>query len=195
MVEEFRGGYRSEQYICCSMRGRDPEDPTNRKIRGKKLTQRLEPKEGEITNALTKVAKDNMILVRQASKSGYAECNIGGVADLSYSSSKTRRGRVIEKGTVSPTIQANCPDIARIESRYRIRRLTPLECFRLMGVSDEDAKKMLAVNSNTQCYKQAGNSIVVDVMVAMFRKLFLGPVEAEPRHNEQLTLFNCDKHF
>lgn len=78
MVEKFRGGYRSEQYICCRMQGRDPEDPTNRKIRGKKLTQRLEPKEGEITNALTKVAKDNMILVRQASKSGYAECNIGG---------------------------------------------------------------------------------------------------------------------
>jgi len=56
--------------------------------------------------------------------------------------------------------------------RYRIRKLTPRECFRLMGVSDCDADKMLAVNSNSQCYKQAGNSIVVDVMCAMFRKLF-----------------------
>ena len=54
---------------------------------------------------------------------------------------------------------------------FRIRKLTPRECFRLMGVSDEDADKMMAVNSNTQCYKQAGNSIVVDVMVAMFKEL------------------------
>lgn len=54
---------------------------------------------------------------------------------------------------------------------YRIRKLTPLECFRLMGVTDEDAQKMMEVNSNTQCYKQAGNSIVVDVMCAMFRNL------------------------
>lgn len=59
-------------------------------------------------------------------------------------------------------------------SEYRIRRLTPLECFRLMGVSNEDALKMISVNSNTQLYKQAGNSIVVDVMVEIFKNLFLG---------------------
>lgn len=41
-----------------------------------------------------------------------------------------------------------------------------------MGVKDDDSQKMIDVNSNTQCYKQAGNSIVVDVMAAMFRKLF-----------------------
>lgn len=54
---------------------------------------------------------------------------------------------------------------------YRIRKLTPRECGRLMGVSDEDISKMAAVNSNTQLYKQFGNSIVVDVMCAMFRNL------------------------
>ena len=54
---------------------------------------------------------------------------------------------------------------------YRIRKLTPRECGRLMGVSDEDIDKMAAVNSNTQLYKQFGNSIVVDVMCAMFRNL------------------------
>ena len=57
-------------------------------------------------------------------------------------------------------------------SRYRIRKLTEIECLRLMGVSDEDARKMRAVNSATQCYKQAGNSIVVDVMVYIFDNLF-----------------------
>ena len=54
---------------------------------------------------------------------------------------------------------------------YRIRKLTPRECGRLMGVPDEDIDKMAAVNSNTQLYKQFGNSIVVDVMCAMFKNL------------------------
>lgn len=55
----------------------------------------------------------------------------------------------------------------------RIRKLTPLECLRLMGVSDEDAHKMLKTCSNSQCYKAAGNSIVVDVMEKMFENLNL----------------------
>lgn len=58
-----------------------------------------------------------------------------------------------------------------IEPQYRIRKLTPRECGRLMGVSDEDISKMEEVNSNTQLYKQFGNSIVVDVMVSMFKNL------------------------
>lgn len=53
----------------------------------------------------------------------------------------------------------------------RIRKLTPKECLRLMAVDDEDIDKMMAVNSNTQCYKQAGNSIVRDVMCRMFENL------------------------
>ena len=60
---------------------------------------------------------------------------------------------------------------------YRIRKLTPLECFRLMDVSDEDSEKMLAVNSETQCYKQAGNSIVVAVLEAIFKNIFCGGSE------------------
>lgn len=55
---------------------------------------------------------------------------------------------------------------------YRIRRLTETECLRLMGVSEEDIKKITSVVSPTQAYKQAGNSIVVDVMVAIFDNLF-----------------------
>lgn len=53
----------------------------------------------------------------------------------------------------------------------RIRKLTPKECFRLMGFDDEDFYKAEAVNSNTQLYKQAGNSIVVDVLEAIFTNL------------------------
>jgi DNA (cytosine-5)-methyltransferase 1 len=58
-----------------------------------------------------------------------------------------------------------------LEPSYRIRKLIPLECWRLMGFTDEDFYKAEKVNSNTQLYKQAGNSIVVDVLEAIFRNL------------------------
>ena len=57
------------------------------------------------------------------------------------------------------------------QSNLRIRKLTPKECFRLMGFDDDDFYKAEAVNSNTQLYKQAGNSIVVDVLEAVFANL------------------------
>lgn len=57
-------------------------------------------------------------------------------------------------------------------NNLRIRKLTPKECFRLMGFNDEDFEKAAAVNSNTQLYKQAGNSIVVDVLENIFESLF-----------------------
>jgi site-specific DNA-cytosine methylase len=59
--------------------------------------------------------------------------------------------------------------------KNRIRKLTPLECWRLMGFSDEQFRKAEAVNSNTQLYKQAGNSIVVNVLEGIFRNLFQEP--------------------
>lgn len=54
---------------------------------------------------------------------------------------------------------------------YRIRKLTPRECFRLMGFSDADFDKIKGI-SNTQLYKMAGNSIVVNVLEAIFKQLF-----------------------
>lgn len=56
-------------------------------------------------------------------------------------------------------------------TEYRIRKLTAKECYRLMDVSDRDADKMLSINSQTQCYKQAGNSIVVSVLCAVYSQL------------------------
>lgn len=55
--------------------------------------------------------------------------------------------------------------------KYAIRKLTPKECFRLMNFSDEDFEKAKAVNSNSQLYKQAGNSIVRAVLIAIFSQL------------------------
>lgn len=56
----------------------------------------------------------------------------------------------------------------------RIRKLTPTECFRLMGVSDKDSAKICSAVSNTQAYKLAGNSIVVNVLALIFTQLFIG---------------------
>ena len=58
-----------------------------------------------------------------------------------------------------------------IEKQIRIRKLTPKECYRLMGFSDEDYEKAKSVVSDSQLYKQAGNSIVVDVLEAIFREM------------------------
>ena len=76
------------------------------------------------------------------------------------------------KDNVSNTLTTVQKDNLLLEKpQYRIRKLTPRECGRLMGVSDEDIDKMAAVNSNTQLYRQFGNSIVVQVMCAMFKNL------------------------
>lgn len=70
--------------------------------------------------------------------------------------------------------------------KFRIRKLTPRECFRLMGVDDSDIDKIQTARiSNSAQYKLAGNSIVVDVLFHIFRKMF---VETE-NESQQLTLF------
>lgn len=62
-----------------------------------------------------------------------------------------------------------------IEENFKIRKLTPRECFRLMGLHDDDIDKIQATGiSNTQQYKMAGNSIVIDVLEAIFKNLFKG---------------------
>ena len=180
--------------VCCGMRGRNPDNPSDRTA-GAPTEQRLEPNEHGTTNTLTSVQKDNLILermkIRQATKQGYIEMSVPGVADLSYPGSDTRRGRVQEEGRLCPTITAETSDICYIESGspdeytlayedgefiyyVRIRKLTPKECWRLMGFADSDFEKAAAVNSNTQLYKQAGNSIVKNVLVAIIGQMFSG---------------------
>lgn len=89
------------------------------------------------------------------------------------SSNGSQCGTVISDNGISDNLVAGTHGYANshIATQYRIKKLTPRECGRLMGVSDEDIDKMAAVNSNTQLYKQFGNSIVVDVMCAMFKNL------------------------
>lgn len=169
--------------------------------------QHLEPRKDGLTNTITSVQKDNYVAIKTANKQGYDLATDGDGVDLSYPSSKTRRGRVghgvsktipaadcqgvveyseeslkrikqnIIKSDVANTITANAMqsfnhnNCALFNNGFRIRRLTPKECWRLMGFDDEDFEKAAKVNSNTQLYKQAGNSIVVNVLEALLTNL------------------------
>ena len=102
----------------------------------------------ELANALTTVQKDNMVLEEKT------ELNEKMFDELE----KVRRSQE--------------------EVKYRIRKLTPRECWRLMGYTDEDFDKAASVNSNSQLYKQAGNAIVKQVLMAIFSQLFIQNITA-----------------
>lgn len=118
-----------ERQIVVS-RGRNPDNPSDRTV-GMPTEQVLEPNADGVSNALTTVQKDNMLL--------------------------------------------------EITEQYRVRKLTPKECWRLMGFSDDDYEKAAEVNSKTQLYKQSGNSIVRDVLMAIFSQL---NIKGVPMWNE-----------
>ena len=148
----------------------------------------MEPREDGVSNTLTSVQKDNMLiepfLIPEATKQGYVEAYDGDGVNLAVPSSKTRRGRVGKQ--MANTLDTGCQQ--GVVTNYRIRKLTPRECFRLMGVDDTDIDTIQAAGiSNSQQYKMAGNSIVVDVLYHLFRKMFV-EVEAE-NGNTQLTMF------
>jgi DNA (cytosine-5)-methyltransferase 1 len=112
------------------------------------------------------------IEIKQATKEGTIKCKVGGCYDASFPDSTTRRGRVQEGGDVAPTLTAGSNENIRyVETIYRIRKLTPRECWRLMGYTDADFDKASQVNSNTQLYKQAGNAIVKQVLMAIFAQM------------------------
>ena len=132
--------------------------------------------------------KEPYILVREATKKGYVEAFKGDSINVSYPNSKTKRGRVGKE--VSQTLLTS-PNIATVvespktsssaailisedgKHLMKIRKLTPLECWRLMGFDDEDFSKVKSIGiSDSQAYKQAGNSIVVNVLEAILKKLF-----------------------
>ena len=91
-----------------------------------------------------------------------------------YSPSGHEASRIVHSGGLAPTVKENHGTItATNDASLRIRKLTPKECWRLMGFDDEDFNKAEKVCSNSQLYKQAGNSIVVNVLMAIFKELFV----------------------
>ena len=113
-------------------------------------------------------ANIKFLKIRNATKKGYMEAENGDYINLSYPGSKTRRGRVGKQ--VSQTLL--CNDANGVVENLRIRKLTPKECFRLMGFDDKDVDVLVENKiSNTQLYKMAGNSIVVNVLEHLFSEL------------------------
>lgn len=190
-------GAHKDNMCIVAMRGRNPDNPSDRTV-GSPTEQRLEVNMQGMSNCLTSVQKDNLLLenvlavdeqnmnVRKETfgtlttdgsspkhnnRVMLKQSNIQKVGQISSNGSQC--GTVISDNGISANLVAGTHGYANshIATQYRIRKLTPRECGRLMGVSDEDITKMAAVNSNTQLYKQFGNSIVVDVMCAMFKNL------------------------
>lgn len=137
----------------------------------------MEPRKDGVSNTLTSVQKDNFLCeplkIPEATAQGYAEAVDGDSVNLAVPNSKTRRGRVGKQQ--ANTLDTGCQQGVVVPGiRYRIRKLTPRECFRLMGADDADIDTIQASGiSNSQQYKLAGNSIVVDVLYHIFRKMFV----------------------
>lgn len=111
--------------------------------------------------------ENNLLCIREATSKGYAEARIGDSINLSHPRSKTRRGRV-GKGLANTLLTGEEQGV--VTSQYRIRKLTPRECWRLQGFPDWAFDKAQAVNSNSQLYKQAGNSVTVNVIEAIAKQ-------------------------
>ena len=108
------------------------------------------------------------IRVKEATKQGYAEAEIGDSINLSHPNSKTRRGRV-GKQIANTLLTGESQGV--VEPDFRIRKLTPRECWRLQGFPDWAFDQAQEVNSNSQLYKQAGNSVTVNVIEAIAKEL------------------------
>ena len=131
--------------------------------------QKLEPRSDGICNTLTTVQKDNLIL------------------------GKVVRMEGIETFDEPEEVGKNLEDYlytAKNGEQYAIFKLSPRECLRLMDVGDDDIDKMLKTNSWSQCYKQAGNSIVVAVLSAIFSQLHIQGITPwnERTHEERMML-------
>ena len=112
--------------------------------------------------------ENNFLSIKEATKQGYAVANIGDSINLSHPNSKTRRGRV-GKNIANTLLTSDEQGV--VLSDYKIRKLTPRECWRLQGFPDWAFDKAQKVNSNSQLYKQAGNSVTVNVIEEIAKRL------------------------
>lgn len=124
--------------------------------------------------------------VKEATKQGYTECRVGiDSVNFSMPNSKTRRGRVGQE--IANTLDTSCNQGIFVQvseelvvyavwyEKYQcyiaIRKLTPKECFRLQGWTDDYFEKAQFVNSDSQLYKQAGNGVTVNVIESIARNM------------------------
>ena len=152
----------------------------------------LEPRSDGKSNTLTTVTKDNLVLEPKIDVLGnYMVSNHGTVTAVvtssdikidkvgQISSDGSQCGTVVSDKGLFPTVSAGCHGYANphICTQYRIRKLTPKECGRLMDVTDDVIDAMSTVNSNSKLYQQFGNSIVIAVLCALFLQLNIHGIE------------------
>lgn len=149
------GGDREPKII--SARACLTPDREEKRQNGRRLKDEGEP-------AFTLTSQDRHgVLIRTANKQGYMTAQVGDGVDLAYPDSETRRGRVQPQRSNTLTTSDNLGVLVDDET-IQIRKLTPRECWRLQGFTDEQFDKAAAVNSNSQLYKQAGNAVTVNVV-------------------------------
>lgn len=157
------GGGKDDLIKIGAIRGRNPENPLSR-VLGLPTEQMLEINENGTSNALTTVQKDNVVVI----PAPIVEYQLtGGKWDKTHEQS----GRVYDKNGIAPTIHTmgGGNQEPKVSNMQRIRRLTPFECFRLMDFNENFKWNV----SNSQAYKQAGNSIVVSCLVEIIKRLDL----------------------
>lgn len=162
-----------QKTTAAAMRGRYGEDGC--------VQQHIEVSDREYANALTTVQKDSMaaeVLTTEPNVLRYERTEYAKQIRKAYEAGEIQERRCnMRKITtrtdgVANTLSTVQKDNYLHDGNLRIRKLTPKECFRLMGFDDTDYEKASAVNSNTQLYKQAGNSIGVPVVQHIFTALF-----------------------
>lgn len=144
----------------------------NSKVDGKqpKVQDRIYDSNGLMTAITTSFLPNLGIKICESNKKGYSIAQHG---DGIYIDRPHQKRGVVQKGIVQ-TIKTSGQDIGIViwnGNSYIVKRLTPSEAYRFMGFSNEDFEKASKVNSNSQLYKQAGNSIVVNVLEAIFKEL------------------------
>lgn len=180
----FRPRGKTDEYAwtittCPGSRATDTfiVEPIPAALRGRKTEngeyhQQLELKKDGTTNTLTTVQKDNVIIVPENTKKGYSLARVGDGIYVNRVSSK--RG-VVQRNSI-PTLKTSSHDIAVVvddpNESISLRRLTPRECWRLMGWTDDEIDLAFSANvSETQLYKMAGNAIIINCLEEIFKKL------------------------
>lgn len=120
---------------------------------------------GQTTLSNHRAERSGVLMIREPTKQGYKEAAPGDSVDLGYIGSKTRGGRVSTLAHDAASVQGI------VERGGRIRRLMPRECLRLQGFDEEQIDKILAITSDAQAYKQAGNSVTVNVIETIGRRI------------------------
>jgi DNA (cytosine-5)-methyltransferase 3A len=143
------GGLHSDMdIVCVAMRGRNPENSSNRKT-GSPTEQRLEPKTDGKTNCLTSVSKDNLIMTKN-----YLQLKGGFDSDNRFYKGDSKHAACLTKGA----------DKTGYFDGYKLRRLTPIECSRLQTIPEWYEW----IVSDTQIYRMLGNGWTVEVIKHIF---------------------------